>query len=1374
MERPVAGGHRNAGRRAGAHGHAGAHAGAHGHAGAHAGAHAATATPEPTATPTPEPVADGAIRGFSLVSDAEGELTVSWDTADPAPSDYRVSWGPADQEYLGWQAENETQRGNAYPGGGETSLTLTGLPSGAEYQVRMRARYFNDGDTSPQWSGSWQEATVTLAGAPEESRVLLWSHTMTVEELNSGWPITHKGFSGRSPWNPWRVALPDGSTMSVLVVASRDAGTPFYWSVLSGVTTDYDHALLVVVGEAEFAFADAMIVEGSPVGHPYVWPEGGPDWAVGETVELKLYHLPGAPAATLPRVELPGRSTGVTLVPTETGELTVTWEAPANAETAHVLDYLVYLKREAGEWSAAERRVFTPTGAQGERRSVGYSGLEGGIEYRALVYARNVVALGAFGYSEPVPAPERTPATLSSVSLTGISELDFVPHQARYLVQVEPGITEITVSHETTEVGATSEVTVVRVGGKLEADEADGDPDTAGHQARLSSNGDTLVLVKVTSADEMRQDIYGVILDQQVGNQGNRAGNSSGRSLDESRGRPKSSSPWPRLGSLTLSYGEQTVATSYSNRARRANVPYEVSQITVAATEAHGGEAWVIPSDADPDLPGHQVKLRAGHPGGQPAQTAFAVVVAREFSQSGDPCVNCYTCGSIYRVVVTRGAPTETDATLKSLEVSGAELSRSFLYDFVDYTASASHDTATATIKALPNQAGATVSYDPMDADDSADGYQRTLTAGDNPVTITVRAPDGTTTQDYTVTINLASPAFTDATLESLAIGGATVSPSFESSVKAYAATVASRISLITLDLETGDDGATIGVNPPDANPDVDGWQIPVGIGANTVTITVTAEDGSTTGIYTLTVNRNSLETEAAPLGSLAVAGATLLPAFGSDVLSYTALVGNDTAQVTVTATGENEGSRVAVDQMDQDDMTNGYQVNLEEGRNTIIITVTGTDGMATREYALTVFRTPAAADTTGFLQVDAGWSNSCGLRVDHTLACTFKWREAEMRNYIPEGIFERVSVKKYVACALAANGSQLCWDNDGARPVRTGVKVGDYSAAAEYGADICNLGEDGNIRCQDSRRRDYWAVESAHTVEGPFKAIGQTRRGVCAIRSDDLVRCWGYILVIDWDIYFGPIELPNAYLDTEFKFIAGGRSHACGIRKSDNALLCWRWDDNAHDINLTSGIAELPAPAGEFTFVDAGAWRSSCGVRIDGTAECWRVNWAGQFIYSEFGDAPGGADIGYHTVSVDQWAFACGLRKDNQIKCWGIDERHQGEEVNTKVSNDSPWRNNAQLLGMDLGGVDLSTAFDREVYDYAASVTNDVESVTVQPVLTNSLSFYAIYSETGGAAGDDGVVTLAEGANVIHVHVISADRTVSNTYTVTVTRAAD
>jgi hypothetical protein len=202
---------------------------------------------------TPEPAAAGAITGLSLTSSAAGELTMNWETPDPEPSDYRVSWAPADQGYLGWRDANEAQRGNAYPGGRETSLTLRGLPPGAEYKVQMRARYFNDGDTSPQWSGPWQEAIATLSGRPKGSRELLWSQTMTVEELDSGWPVIHQGFSAghNNPYNPWRVVLPDGTILRVVVLASTGAGGPFYWSVLPQGTTDYDHALVLVVDEEE-------------------------------------------------------------------------------------------------------------------------------------------------------------------------------------------------------------------------------------------------------------------------------------------------------------------------------------------------------------------------------------------------------------------------------------------------------------------------------------------------------------------------------------------------------------------------------------------------------------------------------------------------------------------------------------------------------------------------------------------------------------------------------------------------------------------------------------------------------------------------------------------------------------------------------------------------------------------------------------------------------------------------------------------------------------------------------------------------------------------------------------------------------------------
>ena len=124
-------------------------------------------TPEPTLEPTPEPVPAGTITGLSLASNAEGELTVNWDQAVPEPSDYRVSWTPADQKFLSYRDANQAERGNSYPGGGETSLTLTGLTPGAEYKLKMRARYIAGQYADAPWSGPWSnEARGSILSRP--------------------------------------------------------------------------------------------------------------------------------------------------------------------------------------------------------------------------------------------------------------------------------------------------------------------------------------------------------------------------------------------------------------------------------------------------------------------------------------------------------------------------------------------------------------------------------------------------------------------------------------------------------------------------------------------------------------------------------------------------------------------------------------------------------------------------------------------------------------------------------------------------------------------------------------------------------------------------------------------------------------------------------------------------------------------------------------------------------------------------------------------------------------------------------------------------------------------------------------------------------
>ena len=124
----------------------------------------ATPTPEPTATPEPTPV-PGAINGLTLGSETPGTLTVSWDAPSPQPTDYRLRWAPVGSDYLPWSDDDETDRGNAYPGGGATSLTLSGLSEGTEYKVQVRARYNDGAHKDKPWSGPWTEE---VRGQPSE------------------------------------------------------------------------------------------------------------------------------------------------------------------------------------------------------------------------------------------------------------------------------------------------------------------------------------------------------------------------------------------------------------------------------------------------------------------------------------------------------------------------------------------------------------------------------------------------------------------------------------------------------------------------------------------------------------------------------------------------------------------------------------------------------------------------------------------------------------------------------------------------------------------------------------------------------------------------------------------------------------------------------------------------------------------------------------------------------------------------------------------------------------------------------------------------------------------------------------------------------
>jgi uncharacterized repeat protein (TIGR02543 family) len=118
------------------------------------------------------------------------------------------------------------------------------------------------------------------------------------------------------------------------------------------------------------------------------------------------------------------------------------------------------------------------------------------------------------------------------------------------------------------------------------------------------------------------------------------------------------------------------------------------------------------------------------------------------------------------------------------------------------------------------------------------------------------------------VNSSVSSVAFTtatpsnDATLSGLTISSGTLSPTFSSSTTSYSATVTNATTSITLTPTRNQGNATIGVRlgtsgsyTPVTSGSASG-SLSLNVGTNTIEVLVTAQDGTTTKLYTLTISR--------------------------------------------------------------------------------------------------------------------------------------------------------------------------------------------------------------------------------------------------------------------------------------------------------------------------------------------------------------------------------------------------------------------------------------------------------------------------------------------------------------------------------------
>ena len=297
--------------------------------------------------------------------------------------------------------------------------------------------------------------------------------------------------------------------------------------------------------------------------------------------------------------------------------------------------------------------------------------------------------------------------------------------------------------------------------------------------------------------------------------------------------------------------------------------------------------------------------------------------------------------------------PASTDATLSGLTLSGITLA--FASATTEYAASVANDVTETTVTPTTNDDGATYEIK-LDGVTYADGVIP-LAVGGNAIAIEVTAEDGNTAKTYTVTVTRAAPPSTDATLSGLTLSGVNYG-SFYTATTAYNASVAHEVDETTVTPTTNDDGASYVVKLDDA-VDEDGT-VQLAVGANAVSVVVTAEDGETTKTYTVTVTRAEppVSTDAT-LSALTLSGVDF-GAFDPAATEYAADAANGVSETTVTPTTNDGGATYAIklDGVTDDDGV----IPLAVGQNVITVEVTAEDGDTTKTYTVTVTRAGAPA----------------------------------------------------------------------------------------------------------------------------------------------------------------------------------------------------------------------------------------------------------------------------------------------------------------------------------------------------------------------------------------------------------------------------
>ena len=921
--------------------------------------------------------------------------------------------------------------------------------------------------------------------------------------------------------------------------------------------------------------------------------------------------------------------------------------------------------------------------------------------------------------------PPSTDATLKGLTLSAVDFGTFDSTTSSYTAQVVNSVSQTTVTPTLNDSGARYVI-------KL-----DGVTDTDG--VIPLSVGSNVITVDVTAEDGSTGQTY---------------------TVNVTRAEPLSTDA--TLSGLVLSDGDfgtfASGTTSYT-----ADVASSVTEITVTPTVNHSEASYVIKLGGVTDADG-TVSLAVG------SNVITVVVTAEDGSTT-----------RTYTVTVTRAPPDtpvqqSSDATLSALTLSDIVFG-TFDSTTISYGARVANGVSQTAVTPTVNHSGASYVIK-LNGVTDGDGTV-SLAVGSNVITVEVTAEDGDTTRTYTVTITRSAPPSTDATLSSLTLSGASIG-AFASGATSYTAQVANSVAQTTVTPSVNHSGASY-VTKLGGVVDADGT-VSLSVGSNVITIVVTAQDGSTTRTYTVTITRAAPLSTDATLSALTLSGVDF-GTFDSSTTSYSAQVANNISRTTVSPSASSSGARYVIKLGGVTD-TDGT-VSLSVGSNVITIVVTAQDGSTTRTYTVTVTRAseneqPPRSDApvTGELPTDVPTVNFRVSGFAHDRV-DIAWAVPQNRS-ITEYVVQRYEHdgSGFVSSGsgegsrfegTTSDGKQHSLRNTHVRPDTLyqyvlSLKNDSGTTIIESSSTVRTLSSDATLSALTLSDIDFGTFDSETTSYSADVANDASETTVTPTLNDSAA---SYVIKLG--------GVTDA--DGTVSMAVGSNVITVEVTAEDGeTTLTYTVTITREEISLLTGELASDDPPVNFRITSYNdeqvvlQWEIPHNRGITGY-ELERHDHDGtEFVSSDWsvsGNVAGGVSATESSADLTSDTL---YRYDLVLKSDTGTVIIENSQVRTLAAGAAALSSDATLSALSLSGVELDPGFTSSAYSYTGSVVSDVTQTTVTATPNDTAAGYVV--KLGGAADDDGAVDLSPGRNVITVHVTAEDGVTTRIYTVVLTRA--